>query len=92
MFGLRHIRILDITCFEYFAFWILMNLFRVLDCRAPLDPTNGEYIYTITTFGSLAVLTCLPGYESDVKSVTCTEAGSWSQTPSCNPEGKTFNV
>jgi len=58
------------------------------DCLAPVHPVNGSYDFSRTTFGSVAALTCDPGFSSNMASVTCTESGNWSDTPTCKRIGK----
>jgi len=58
-----------------------------------MNPPNGTYFHTTTSFESVAVLSCDAGFTSNVASVTCLETGDWDATPTCEKTGnKSFEV
>ena len=59
-----------------------------VDCGALTDPTNGQVIFTTTTYLSTASYTCETGYNLvGVDQRTCTAAGTWSDgEPTCQSE------
>ena len=58
-----------------------------LDCSTPSDPEYGVFNVTSTVFGSVATLTCDPGYVPTRAFTTCGDNGSWKDSPTCTPIG-----
>ena len=52
-----------------------------------MNPSNGSYIYSLTTHGAVASVTCDPGYTANVSSVTCLDSGNWSDYLTCERIG-----
>ena len=57
------------------------------DCQPPIDPSYGSYYFTLTTFQSIATLSCDPGFMTNMTSVTCLDIGNWNAAPSCDRIG-----
>ena len=59
-----------------------------IDCGALTDPTNGQVIFTATTYLNTANYTCNTGYNLvGVDQRICTAAGTWSDgEPTCQSE------
>ena len=64
---------------------IIVPLFAVVDCAEPPSLLNGSVNFTDTVFGSLAVYTCLTGYNiTGNVTRTCLANGSWTDSaPFC---------
>jgi len=65
-----------------------MYWFLFVDCSTPIDPANGQYFYTSTTFDSILTLTCDPGYVPSQSSVVCNQTGHWNDNPTCDAIGE----
>ena len=76
--NLRLFQLLFIIFFETLA----------VDCGILTDPTNGQVMFTTTTYLSTADYTCDTGYNLvGVNQRTCTAAGTWSDgEPTCQSE------
>ena len=71
-------------------FWVTSYEFLQLsypDCQRPVNPPNGAYFFTLTTYTAVATLTCDAGHVTTLATVTCNSTGSWSDSPSCEPIG-----
>ncbi|XP_012938062.1 sushi, von Willebrand factor type A, EGF and pentraxin domain-containing protein 1 [Aplysia californica] len=58
---------------------------ELIQCSPPVDIANGQVIYSSQSHGSVAVYTCLPGYELEgFPSIICSNTGTWEgEIPVC---------
>ncbi|XP_060596952.1 sushi, von Willebrand factor type A, EGF and pentraxin domain-containing protein 1-like [Ruditapes philippinarum] len=73
--------------------WETPPICSVKDCGSPLNVSNGNLLYTATTFGSTASLVCDRGYDGN-GTISCLDTGSWETPPICSVKdcGSPLNV
>jgi hypothetical protein len=65
---------------------VINELYHYSDCGSPLNVSNGNLLYTATTFGSTASLVCDRGYDGN-GTISCLDTGSWETSPICSVKG-----
>ena len=87
----QHVNVSIVTVIQFPYLSKLLFSLPAIDCGPPPQPANSAIQSTTTTFGSIAIYSCNPGYELSTGTATfireCLGTAEWSgATPSCDSE------